>query len=83
MGDENLKSKSVQELKSELKTTQVITTALISVISLLVAVTMYGLIYLENKAVFIALITVAISCGAIIPIQLVSIKKIKTEIKSR
>jgi hypothetical protein len=83
MKKEDLTSKTTEQLKGELKGIQTITGALTGVLIVLFAVTIYGLLALENNTVFIALIAVAISCSAILPMQFSSMKKIKTELKFR
>jgi CDP-diglyceride synthetase len=83
MKQEDLKSKTSEKLESELKSIKTITGALIGVLSILFAVTIYGLIAIENKTTFIALIAVAISCSAILPSQFSSMKKIKAELELR
>ena len=83
MKKEDLTSKTTEQLKGELKGIQTITGALTGVLIVLFAVTIYGLLALENNTVFIALIAVAVSCSAILPMQFSSMKKIKTELKLR
>jgi len=83
MKKDDLKSKTSEKLESDLKSTKVITGALIGVLSVLFAVTIYGLIMKENNQTFIALIAVAISCSAILPLQFSSMKKIKAELELR
>jgi hypothetical protein len=83
MKKDDLKSKTSEKLESELQVIKVITGALIGVLSVLFAVTIYGLLTKEDNATFIALIVVAISCSAILPLQFNSMKKIKTELELR
>ncbi len=83
MKKDDLKSKSYENLETELKTIKTITGALIGVLIVLFAVTIYGLITKEDNTTFIALMAVAISCSAILPVQFSSMKKIKTELKLR
>ena len=83
MKQEDLKSKTSEKLESELKSIKTITEVLIGLLSMLFAVTIYGLIALENKTAFIAPIGVAISCIAILPSQFSSMKKIKAELELR
>ncbi|TPN86900.1 hypothetical protein [Aquimarina algicola] len=79
----DLKNKTTEKLESELKRLKTIIGALIGVLILLFAVTIYGLLTKENKSTFIALIAVAISCSAILPMQFNNMKKIKTELNIR
>jgi FtsH-binding integral membrane protein len=83
MKDEELKSKTVSELESEIKKIKAISGAVLGITLILGAVTIYGLITKEDKSSDMALLVVALATGAIIPTQLSSIKKIKTELKSR
>lgn len=83
MKKDDLKSKATKKLEEELKTINTITGALIGVLTVLLTVSIYGLITKENNTTFIALIVVAISCSAILPSQFSSIKKVKTELRLR
>ena len=83
MKKEDLKKKSSETLESELKTIKTITGALIGVLTVLFAVTIYGMLTKEDNTTFIALMAVAISCSAILPIQFGSMKKIKAELELR
>lgn len=83
MENNNFDNKSTKELEGSLKAMKIISTALLVVISLLISITIYGLLFKDNKAVFLPLLVVGISCGGILPIQFASMKKIKTELKSR
>lgn len=78
-----LKDKPTEKLEAELKGIQIISGALTGILTLLFAVTIYGILTSEDKTVFIALIAVAISCSAILPSQFSSMKKIKAELKTR
>ena len=62
---------------------QIISTALLVVIILLLSITIYGLLFKDNRSTFLPLLVVGLSCGGILPMQFTSIKKIKTELKSR
>ncbi|MEO1486142.1 MAG: redox-active disulfide protein 2 [Bacteroidota bacterium] len=79
----DLKSKTDQQLKQELKTIKSVTGVLIGVLLVLFTVTLYGLFTKENKTPFIALIAVGVSCGAIVPLQYGHMKKIKSELNTR
>jgi hypothetical protein len=76
-------SKTTAKLESELKAIKIITGALIGVVILLLIISIYGLLAKENKSTFIALISVGISCIAILPLQFIIMKKIKTELNTR
>lgn len=83
MKNDNLKEKTTEKLQSELKTIKTITAALIGILTLLFIVTIYGLTMSNNKSTFIALIAVAISCSAVLPLQFSNMKKIKNELNFR
>lgn len=83
MKKDELESKPTEKLRGELKALQIITGVLVGVLTLLFAVNIYGLIMKEENATFIALTVVAVSCSAILPLQFISMKKIKAELKSR
>jgi hypothetical protein len=83
MINDNFKSKSNKDLENSLKAMKVISTALLVVVSLLISITVYGLLFKDNNATFLPLLVVGISCSAILPLQFASMKKIKTELKSR
>lgn len=79
----DLNNKTTEKLQSELKTIKALTGVLIGSLFVLFAVSIYGLITIESKSIFIALIAVGISLIAILPLQFGNIKKIKTELDSR
>ncbi|MEM7486183.1 MAG: hypothetical protein AAF348_13330 [Bacteroidota bacterium] len=83
MKEEDIKNKSTETLKTQLKQLKTITGMLTGILIVLVAVSIYGLLTKENNTTFIALIAVAISCSAILPIQFGSMKKIKMELGLR
>jgi hypothetical protein len=83
MKKEDFKNKTTEKLESELKAIKIISGALIGVLSLLLVSSVYGLIATDKSVIFIALIAVAISISAILPIQFVNMKNIKTELNSR
>ena len=79
----NLKSKTNEQLHSELKQGKSATGALVGLLIVLFSVTIYGLIAIEDNTAFIALIAVAVSLSATLPLQFSSIKKIKAELLLR
>jgi cyanate permease len=79
----DLANKPTKELRTTLKAMKSISIALIVIIVFLFSVTIYGLVFKENQATFLALFVVGISCGAILPLQFSTMKKIKTELKNR
>ena len=78
-----MKNKTTEKLIGEMKMLKIISYALIIVITLLLSISIYGLLTKDDTSVYIPLIVVGISCGAMIPIQLININKIKKEIASR
>ena len=80
---ENLQSKSSKELEGSLRATKVISTALLVVVTLLISITIFGLIFKDNNSTFLPLLVVGLSCSAILPLQFATMKNIKTELKSR
>ncbi len=83
MKESIFKSKSTKELRDTLKVLKIVFITLTIVIALLLAITIYGLLFKNNNATFIALFAVGISCAAILPVQFISLKKIKKELTSR
>lgn len=81
--ENNLENKSTKELEGSLKGLKIISTALVVVIGLLLSITIYGMLFKDNNSTFIALFVVGISCAGILPLQFMSMKKIKNELKSR
>ena len=79
----NLKNKTTEKLNSDLITLKVITGILIGALIALFSVSLYGFLKTENNGTFIALMVVAISLSAIIPLNYVNIKKIKKELELR
>jgi hypothetical protein len=79
----DLSNKPTEKLQSELKTIKVLTGALIGSLFVLFAAAIYGLLNIENKLIFIALIAVTISLSAILPLQFSSMKKIRTHLNTR
>lgn len=78
-----MKNKSTEQLKSNLNLIKIITITLSFTLTLLIVITVYGFLMKENKSVFIALFAVAISCSAILPVQFMNMKKIKSELSKR
>lgn len=83
MKKEKLKNKATEKLEGELKAVKIITFMLLTVLILLYITSIYGIITKENNSTFIALIAIAVSLSAILPIQFINMKKIQDELKSR
>jgi len=49
----------------------------------LISICIYGLVMKEDSSPFIALMVVGVSCLGILPLQLINIKRISNELKSR
>lgn len=81
--ENSYKNKSAEQLKSSLRALKIVSITLSIVVILLMIVTIFGMLTKDNKAVFISLFVVAMSCGAILPVQFASMKKIKEELQSR
>lgn len=78
-----MNDKTTENLQSELKAIKIIAGALVLVLTLLLVISIYGLVAKDNNATFIALIAVAITCSATLPLQFINIKKIRTELSKR
>lgn len=83
MNNESFKDKTTKELEDTLKVLKMVSISLSLLVFLLLSVCVYGLITKENNTTFIALLLVGLSCGTMLPLQISSMKKIKTEITSR
>lgn len=83
MAKNTFENKTTEQLKANLGMLKGITIVLAVVVGLLITVNIYGILTKEDSSTFIALFAVAISCGGMIPLQMISMKKIKAEIASR
>lgn len=83
MKNKDLKYKTTEQLQSNLRVKKAISIALVIVLSLFTAITIYGLIAKEDTSTFIALFAVACTSWSFLPIPFTSMKKIKTELKLR
>ncbi|MHB0753957.1 hypothetical protein [Polaribacter sp. M15] len=83
MNTNSFKNKTPKELEDTLKILKILAISLSLVIFLLFSICIYGVITKENNTTFIALFVVGVSCGAMLPLQISSMNKIKSEIKSR
>ena len=83
MAKNTFENKPTEQLKASLGMLKGITIVLAVVVGLLIAVNIYGLLTKEDNSTFIALFAVAISCGGMIPLQMINMKKIKAEIAAR
>jgi hypothetical protein len=59
---------------------KILTGALIGVLTLLVLVSLYGLVFMDNNSLFIALLGVALSLCAVLPLLFVTMKNIKNKL---
>jgi len=83
MAKNTFENKTTEQLKASLGMLKGITIVLAVVVGLLIAVNIYGLLTKEDNSTFIALFAVAISCGGMILLQMINMKKIKAEIAAR
>ena len=83
MNNNNLKNKTIEQLQSNLNVSKTIATVSVIVLTLLTALSIYGLIAKENTSTFIALFAVACSSWSFIALPFMFIKNIKTELKLR
>ncbi len=84
MKKEDLKDKTLEKLTSDLTMLKATTGALSGILLVLFTVTVYGLLSKkDDKATFISLMVVAISCSAVIPFNIRKIKQIKKELSLR
>jgi hypothetical protein len=83
MKNEDLKKKEIEKLERQFTAIKIITGALIGVLTLLFIVSIYGLIVKENNSIFMALIVVAISLCAVLPLLFVTMKNIKNKLNMR
>ena len=83
MKGDNFKDKTTAQLKASLRAIKMITIALISTITLLLSITIYGMATKEDIGTSVALFVVGISCGGILPLQFMLMKRIKSELASR
>lgn len=81
--ENNLESKSTKVLEGSLKGLKIISTALVIVIGLLLAITIYGMLFKDDKSTFVSLFAVGVCCSAVLPLQFSSMNKIKKELKTR
>ncbi|PID67791.1 MAG: hypothetical protein CR968_04925 [Flavobacteriia bacterium] len=79
----DLKNRTKKELESLIKIMKGISAALILSITLLFILSIYGIVLKENKAIFIALLVIALASVAILPLQLKTIKTVKDELNNR
>jgi hypothetical protein len=78
-----LSSKTTKQLEGNLLLLKLMS-LLISISSLaLISICIYGLVMKEDSSPFIALMVVGVSCLGILPLQLINIKRISSELKSR
>ena len=79
----NPKAKTTKQLKSNLTKFKVLSILIIASSSALLGVCIYGILMKEETSTFMTLMVIAISCGAILPLQRINIKRIRSELKAR
>jgi hypothetical protein len=77
------KNKTTVQLRSKLNVNKTVAIALIIVLTLLTAISTYGLIAKDNISTYIALFAVTCTSWSFLPIPFYSMKRIKTELKLR
>jgi hypothetical protein len=83
MKNKSLNTQTTKQLEGNLLLLKLMS-LLISISSLaLISICIYGLIMKEDTSPFIALLVVGVSCLGILPFQLINIKRISSELKSR
>jgi len=83
MKNNDLNSKTIDQLLAKLRVNKVVSITLVVVLTLLTTSTIYGLITKEDTSTFIALFAVVCTCWSFVPFLYFSMKKIKTELKMR
>ena len=83
MKEDGFRNKTTGQLKASLRAIRMITIALISVITLLLSMAIYGMATKEDTGTSVALFIVGVSCGGILPLQFMLMKRIKSELASR
>jgi membrane protein YdbS with pleckstrin-like domain len=76
-------NKTNQQLETNLKLLKITSIALITVLSFLIGISIYGFITKENKAPFIASFVIVLSCGIILLAEFVIMNQIKNELTLR
>ena len=80
----DLKEKSIEKLEQKLKELKLITGILIGLLIVLFIGSFFGLFFMIDKsAVSTVLIVIPIALSAILPLNFINMKKIKSEIASR
>lgn len=83
MKKNELKNQSTQQLIKSMNMLKGIIGALLIMILILLSISIYGLITADNNTIFIALISVGISCSVILSVIFILMNNIKTELKYR
>ena len=78
-----LKNKSTEKLETELKSIKEIKLSLILIIISLYGASIYGLLNMENRPLFLAISIIGLVCISILAVQLTNIKKLKIELNKR
>ncbi len=83
MKNNNWKNKTTVQLQSKLTINKTTAIALVIVLTILTAISIYGLIAKDNVSTFIALFAVVCTGWGILPLPFYLMKEIKTELKLR
>lgn len=76
-----MNNKSLQELELQLKNSKIVVGAQLGILTVLLGVSIYGILVFDTKTIFVALLVVGISIVAMLPSQFSTIKKIKTALE--
>jgi hypothetical protein len=79
----NFKNKKTGELTFLFSLIKRITTALIFVIVVLLSITVYSMVTEDDFGTYLPTLIIVLCCSATLPIQFMSMKNIKTELKLR
>ncbi len=76
-------TKTTAQLRSNLNMIMVIIVALLIILSLLIGISIYGMLTKDDNTTFIATLAVGLCCSATLPTQFMSKKAIKAELIKR
>lgn len=76
-------TKTTAQLLSNLNMIKVLIVALLIILSLLIGISIYGMLTKDDNATFIATLAVGLCCSATLPVQFMSKKAIKVELIKR
>lgn len=83
MKNNDLKNKTTEQLQSKLSVNKAVSIALVIVLTLFTAFSIYGLIAKDNIPTYIAFFAIACTSWSFLPLPFNSIKEIKSELELR